>query len=85
MEVLILLLLLFASVLISLYLFYSLKHDLMLVERRSKLLATKVELSELRSKLHSVAAPKELRGPVELYYKGQKATVQATFLPKVYR
>lgn len=85
MVVALLLLLLFASVLISIFLFYTLKQELISVERKMKLLATKVELSEVRSSMHSARVPRELQGSVDLYYRGHKATVDATFIPKVYR
>lgn len=85
MAVTLLLLLLITSVLISIFLFATLKKEIWSLERRLNMAATKVELSDIRSRLHSVSVPKELQGPVELYYRGQKATVQATFLPKVYK
>lgn len=70
---------------LSIYLFVTLKLELVKQQRRFALLATKLELSEVRREAQNCAVPKEMRGPVELYYQGRRARLQATFLPVVYK
>ena len=73
------------TIILNLYLFTTLKLEIISIRKRVNLLATKSELSRVADKLRKEKVPKSLTGPVELHYNGQTALVKATFTPQVYR
>jgi hypothetical protein len=57
------------------------------LRRKVVMSATKAELANVSSRVRKVSStpPKVMSGSIELFYNGQKALVDATFRPKVYR
>lgn len=87
MALMLLSLLMVTTIVLNLYLFLTLQESITKVRRTLHLAATKAELSEVKLKASRGrnVLPKMMAGSIELVYNGQKALVDATFHPRVYR
>ena len=87
MALMLLSVLMVLTIALNLYLFLTLHESLSKVRRTLHLTATKAELADVKLRVNRGhrAPPKMMAGSIELVYNGQKALVDATFHPRVYR